>query len=283
MADEEPVNEELMLLTVGERLLEARKAKKLSLEDVAKSTRISLRHLQSLENNDFAQMPARTYTIGFARAYSKVVGLPESEWLPALREELDSDYNKRQTFELPDSNIEESGKVPSAKTAWIIAGIGIAVVALAYIIWRSTGGFTASPDLASAVNGSDDAAQEADAGSGDGQSANGETQSASDASSDNNAVIAPDAPVVFTATEDRIWVKFYDANGDQLMQKEMTLGETYTVPADADGPQLATARPDALSITVNGKVIPALGTAERVIRDVPVDPVSLTNRTEAPE
>lgn len=283
MANEEPVNEELMLLTVGERLVEARKAKNLSLEDVAKSTRISLRHLQSLENNDFAQLPARTYTIGFARAYSKVVDLPESEWLPALREELDSDHNKRQTFELPDSNIEESGKVPSAKTAWIIAGVGIAVVALAYIIWRSTGGFTASPDIANAVNGDDDAAQEAQAGSGDGPDADGDTQSASSDASDSNAAIGPDSPVVFTATEDRIWVKFYDANGDQLMQKEMTLGETYTVPADADGPQLATARPDALSITVDGKVIPALGTAERVIRDVPVDPLSLSNRSEAAE
>ena len=65
------------------------------------------------------------------------------------------------------------------------------------------------------------------------------------------------------------------------MQTEMKLGETYTVPADADGPQLATARPDALSITVNGEVIPVLGTAERVIRDVPVDAVSLANRKEA--
>jgi cytoskeletal protein RodZ len=276
MANEEPVNEELMLLTVGERLVEARKEKKLTLEDVSKSTRISLRHLQSLENNDFAQLPARTYTIGFARAYSKVVGLPESEWLPSLREELDSDYNKRQTFELPDSNIEESGKVPSAKTAWIIAGIGIAVVALAYIAWRSIGGFAASPDIASAVNDADEAAQEADAQTGE-----GEAQSASAGASGTDAPIGPDSPVVFTATEDRIWVKFYDANGDQLMQTEMKLGETYTVPADADGPQLATARPDALSITVNGEVIPVLGTAERVIRDVPVDAVSLANRKEA--
>lgn len=277
MTDEDPINGELMLLTVGERLVEARKAKNLTLQDIAKSTRISHRHLESLENNDFKQLPARTYTIGFARAYAKVVELPESEWLPALREELDSDYNKRQIFELPDSNIEESGKLPSAKTAWIIAAAGFTVVALAYIIWRSMSGFAASPDLATVVNG-DDAAQEAGT-----ETAEGEAQNSLANGNGDNALIGPDAPVVFTATQDRIWVKFYDANGDQLMQKEMALGETYTVPADADGPQLATARPDALSITVNGKLIPALGTAERVIRDVPVDPVSLANRTETEE
>ncbi|WP_438728974.1 helix-turn-helix domain-containing protein [Parasphingorhabdus sp. DH2-15] len=280
MEDEEPANEELMLLTVGERLQEARKAKQLSLEDISNSTRISSRHLQSLEENRFSDMPGRTYTIGFARAYAKVVGLPESEWLDPLREELDADQNKRQAFALPDSNIEESGKVPSAKTAWIIAAVGIVAVVLGYAAWRGTSGFSDMPELASA----EDTAGDAGLLDGSGQEG-GDDSTAGDEGSigDDPANIGPDAPVIFTATQDRIWVKFYDANGDQLMQKEMKLGETYTVPADAEGPQLATARPDALSITVGGRVIEPLGTAERVIRDVPVDPLALLNRADSAE
>jgi hypothetical protein len=49
--------------------------------------------------------------------------------------------------------------------------------------------------------------------------------------------------VVFTAQEDRIWVKFYDGTGKQLVQKLMAKGETWTVPADAVDPKLWTGRP----------------------------------------
>jgi len=280
MKDEEPGNEELALLTVGQRLREARLAKGLSLDDIGNATRISLRHLKSLEDDRHSEMPGRTYTIGFARAYAKVVDLPEQSWIGALREELDHNQVERQSVDFPDSNIEDSGKVPSRKTAWIIAGIGIFALVIGYVAWRSTAGFTTSPDIASSI-GLDDTASSTNI-----EDSEGESVEATDSDTDNGPV-AEDASesstVIFTATEDRIWVKFYDANGDQLMQKEMALGETYTVPADADGPQLATARPDALSITIDGRVIPALGTAEKVIRDVPVDPISLSNRSETTE
>ena len=42
------------------------------------------------------------------------------------------------------------------------------------------------------------------------------------------AAPAPDSPVVFTAAKDGIWVKFYDGHGQQLLQKVMALGESYT-------------------------------------------------------
>ena len=67
---------------------------------------------------------------------------------------------------------------------------------------------------------------------------------------------------MFTSLEDGIWVKFYDKGGRQLMQKQMALNERYVVPAQAEGPQVWTGRPDALQITVGGK--PAADVATRV-------------------
>src|SRR5690606_5591970 len=84
--------------------------------------------------------------------------------------------------------------------------------------------------------------------------------------------------VVFTALEPGIWVKFYDAAGLQLMQKQMELGERYTVPADADGPLLWTGRPDALSITVGGRPVPKLAEEQRTMRDVPISAEALLAR-----
>ena len=79
--------------------------------------------------------------------------------------------------------------------------------------------------------------------------------------------------------EEGIWVKFYDDRGKQLMQKQLAKGESYTVPADASGPKLWTGRPDALSITVGGTSIPRLSDSEQVMKDVPVDAVSLRTRS----
>ena len=67
--DEELVEPELP--TVGERLRAAREEKGLSLEDVAAQTRIPQRHLESIENGDWDNLPAPTYTIGFAKSYAR--------------------------------------------------------------------------------------------------------------------------------------------------------------------------------------------------------------------
>jgi len=67
------------VVTVGQRLREAREAKGLSVEDVAAQTRIPTRHLTSLEESDWDKLPAATYSIGFAKNYAGVVGLDRSE------------------------------------------------------------------------------------------------------------------------------------------------------------------------------------------------------------
>src|SRR5260221_3416221 len=72
-ANAEPVPE--VPPTVGERLRAAREQHKLSLEDVAAQTRIPLRHLTSSETAEWDNLPAPTYTIGFAKNYASLVGI----------------------------------------------------------------------------------------------------------------------------------------------------------------------------------------------------------------
>ena len=58
-------------MSVGERLREAREAAGLTLEDIATSTRIPTRHLESIEAGDFSRLPAPTYTVGFAKNFDR--------------------------------------------------------------------------------------------------------------------------------------------------------------------------------------------------------------------
>jgi hypothetical protein len=85
-------------------------------------------------------------------------------------------------------------------------------------------------------------------------------------------------PVAFTALEPGIWVRFSDGSGKRLMEKQMALGESYTLPADAAGPKVRTGRPDALRITVGGKEVPRLAAKPVNVRDAPVSATALLAR-----
>jgi cytoskeletal protein RodZ len=248
---------------IGARLRDAREAQGLTLAQVAAETRIPQRHLQTIESGDFAALPARTYAIGFSRSYAKLVGLDDDDVADAVRAELDAQEpqprHRPASFEPGDP-----ARVPSRALGWL-SGLAAVLVLLGLFFATKTFFVPAAelPPLAEPAGAvSPDPARAAPA-----------TASAS---------AAQEGPVTFTALEEGIWVKFYDANGMQLMQKLMTKGESYTIPADTAGPQLWTGRPDALAITVGGQPIPKLAENDRVMRDVPVTAAALLART-APE
>jgi len=254
---------ELPLEGAGQRLRRAREEAGLTVEQVAAETRIPQRHLEVIEAGDFAALPARTYAIGFSRTYAKAVGLDEGEIARQVREETGAVQERGQphgaSFEPGDP-----ARVPSRGLAWLSA---LAVVLLV------AGGFAYFKDYFFPG-----------AGPGPITAPEAEVTAAGEGAADARADAAPPpagGPVVFTALEDNTWVKFYDANGEQLMQKQMARGETYTVPADADGPLVWTGRPYALAITVGGRSVPKLSEEDEIVRDVPVSAEALLARADA--
>lgn len=244
----------------GMRLREAREKAGLTLEQLSRETRITVRHLQMLENGDLAGLPARTYATGFARSYAKQVGLDDNAIAAEVRaalNEMGSDGVRRtiSTFEPADP-----ARVPSALLGWIAALGAIALLAVGFIFFRNllVAPVAELPSL-------EQPAPPAQAPSS--PAAPAATPSA-----------LPAGPVIFTALRDGVWVKFYDGEGRQLMQKEMARGERYVVPADAQSPQLWTARPDALAITVGGRSVPPLSETQRVMKDVAVSAQALSQR-----
>ena len=73
---------------IGARLKQARVGANLSLQDISDRTRISLRFLSAIENDDFEALPGRVYIFGFTRAFARTVGLDEERLLVALREKM---------------------------------------------------------------------------------------------------------------------------------------------------------------------------------------------------
>ena len=76
-------------LTVGQLLQKEREAKKVSLETVARRTRIKLSFLKAIEEDAFQLIPSETYVRGFIRSYAKLVHLNPDEILNLYRNQAE--------------------------------------------------------------------------------------------------------------------------------------------------------------------------------------------------
>ena len=241
--------------SVGERLKVAREQKKLSLEDVADQTRIPLRHLQNLEAGDWSNLPAPTYTIGFAKSYASAVGLDRTEIGDDLRAEMGG-----QRFE-SGGNPEVFEPADPARTMprWLVLStIGAIVLLVVIMTWLNNRSL--EPDAAEAP------APEAAA-----------TAPAQDAPATSQPALPPgqpaSGPVVLTATEPA-WIQVTDG-GRTLFSGELAAGQSFTVPQDAAAPLLKAGKPEALRVTVGSATAPPVGTPGRVASDVSLAPADL--------
>ena len=262
--DTEHPEGELPLEGAGGRLLRAREAAGLTIEQVAAKTRIPQRHLEAIEANDFSALPSRTYALGFSRTYARAVGIDDKEIADQIRGHLaeagdDSEHVRSSTFEPGDP-----GRVPSRGLAWFSAFAALILLVGAFAFFR--GYFIPGSGPASLI-GEEQVAE------------NTETDDAAEQPAEPAA--DPSGQVVFTSLQDGVWVKFYDAAGERLMEKQLAQGEAYTVPSDATGPQIWTGQPEALTITIGGKSIGKLSEESAIVRDVDVTAAALLAAKEA--
>jgi predicted component of type VI protein secretion system len=247
--------------SVGEQLRAAREARGLTLAQVAAETRIPQRHLQTIEVGDFTALPARTYAISFSKNYARMVGPNQTEVAAMVRAELDA-LDPAPRLRPAGFEPGDPARVPSRTLGWVSAIAVVLLLAGLYAFYQTF--FSPAAELPSLID-EDKPAQAA----------------ATEPQQQAPAPAATGGEVVFTALEEGVWVKFYDADGRQLMQKQMALGERYVVPADAKGPQVWTGRPQALSITVGGRPVRKLAEEQTTMRDVPVSAEALLARAPA--
>lgn len=236
-------NPTLFPATVGEKLRAAREAQKLELSEIASRTRIPLRHLEAIEQSNFASLPSVTYAMGFAKSYARAVGADEVAIARELRVEL-GDRPERPPPP-PSYDFDERSRVPSRGIA--LAGAIVAILVLIGVgLWYGTNLFRGGAPAF------DDTPVEnvttVDAG---------------------NATAPATAPVtsgqVTLVALDTVWLRVTDASGKRLFEKEMATGERYDVPQDADRPRVRTGRPDRVQVLLNGSNVPPLGTGVETV------------------
>jgi transcriptional regulator with XRE-family HTH domain len=248
--------------TIGERLRAAREEKGLSLDDVARQTRIPIRHLEHIERGEWEALPATTYSVGFARNYAATVGLDGAEIGAEVRQQLGATRNTG-TATAAYYEPADPARVPPRSIA-IIAVVLAALLIGGYLYWRSTAVGDESPaDVALAES---------------------ETPAPGPSGQQPQAAQAPapaaTGPVVLTASED-VWLRIDQAGGGQaLFMGILKAGQSYQVPAGAQAPRIRTARANVLRVAVGSTQIPPLGPPETTISNVSLTPQDLMARLQ---
>jgi cytoskeletal protein RodZ len=253
---------ELPLHGPGATLRAAREALRLDLSQVAAETRIPLRHLEAIEDDNFGSLPSRAYAIGFSRTFAKAVGLDPAVITDAVRAEL-ADGSMRRSVPSGDMEPGDPARLPSPGLAWAAAAavLVLAIGAFAFFNTYFAAGtepgslLSPEPAVSAAAVAAKPAASPTPATSG---------------------------PVVLTALEDGVWVRLYEEGGERLLERTLKQGEAVTVPAAATDPRINTGRPDALSVTVGGQAVAKISDRPETISGVQVSAAALLARVAAP-
>ena len=244
------------VITVGQRLREAREAKGLSVEDVAAQTRIPTRHLTSLEESDWDKLPAATYSVGFAKNYAGVVGLDRAE----IGEQLRAEIGGRLAAAVHPEIYEAVDPARTMPKGLVLAALGVLVLVVLGLTWFSNRSMQPDEQVAEASN----------------PAAPVEAATAPPPST----ATAESGPVVLTATAPA-WIQVTDG-GQSLFSGELAPGQSYTVPGTATAPLLKAGKPEALRINVGSAVAPPVGPAGKVVAKVSLLPADLMRAPAAP-
>ncbi|MBK7393559.1 MAG: helix-turn-helix domain-containing protein [Chloracidobacterium sp.] len=117
-------------MTLGEKLRQAREDRGISLSEVAEQTRISPLYLESIENDDYRNLPGGIFNKGFIKTFAKYVGVDEQEAMTdysqivsASSGELDEKELKLYKPEVLTDDTSGSSMIPTVIVAVVILAL----------------------------------------------------------------------------------------------------------------------------------------------------------------
>ena len=241
----------------GEELRRNRLVREVSLESIASATKISKRHLEALERGDFSRLPAPVFTRGFIRAYAGYLGLDPEEMVNAY---LSDAVNASPRVD-PRSEgvVSRPRSLAILPVAAVVLGVG---VVLAGVAWRAAHrgrSASAKTTVLPPVPASPFIR---------------EIPKSASAPAPGVSAGAPLAPLALTLKfQEDCWIELF---GDErlLFSGMLKKGEDRTFEAQRDF-RLTLGNARAVNVAVNGRLLPPLGGAGQVVRDLRIDAAHL--------
>lgn len=125
VAEEVPLRQEVF--SVGAVLRQAREARSLPVEDVARALKLGARQVDALERDDWAALPGATFIRGFIRNYARLVDVDSVMLMSWLDKQL---AKPADTLAVPEASPKEVRAGSRARDG-LVVGLGALLLALA--------------------------------------------------------------------------------------------------------------------------------------------------------
>jgi cytoskeletal protein RodZ len=226
----------------GERLKREREMREVTMDELSKSTRISNRFLQALENEDWEKLPGGVFGHGFVRTIARYLGLDE--------ESLLGEYDLARAEKLPPSPEKPEERIPPPPKwlpAAVVFVILLAVIGLFYAgryTWRRIAAHSAAkPATASPAP----SVQSPASGSG-----------AASTATEVTADPAPAAPLQLSVSTSAATHVRVLGDNRVLLDAELPAGETRRFTAKEQF-EVTAADSSAVLLEMNGRAMPPVG------------------------
>ncbi|MCL5795644.1 MAG: helix-turn-helix domain-containing protein [Patescibacteria group bacterium] len=140
--------------TIGQILKSSRKKRNISLERAEQETKIRLKYISALEENNFSEFPAEVYAFGFLERYSNYLGLNTAELLANYKSEMK--IHKLIKKAAPSSSpftlenwqkFKEKKSITLSGQTILAITVAIIIVSLLGYVWFQVKSFAAAPEL----------------------------------------------------------------------------------------------------------------------------------------
>jgi cytoskeleton protein RodZ len=244
------------MASLGQELRRERELRGISLREIADSTRISLRFLQAIEDDQFGRIPGEFFVRAILRSYAKGVGLDEHQVLNRYQEmqSFEEQQQERENKNVTAARNFSPEPSRSRKKFAVAAFAAIAVIAAGLILL-----YIFSPS------------------SGKEPSSLQETQLPASFSVEMPEPPAAEAEIVPTGefrlrmdfTEDT-WLQVF-ADGESIWDGIKTTGESLEVKAEREV-SLNLGNAGGFGLTINGQPARSLGPRGAVRREIRITP-----------
>ena len=119
--------------SLGEQLRRAREARGITLREISEQTRITMRHLEAIESDDYKNLPGGIFNKSFIKSFARHVGFDEMRALELYA----------RTARERGESVDEVATTPqrsriymgdSARSPWITFGLSLIIIAILILV-----------------------------------------------------------------------------------------------------------------------------------------------------
>jgi cytoskeleton protein RodZ len=247
-----------MASSFGEQLRLAREARGITLREISEQTRISMRHLEAIESNDYKRLPGGIFNRSFIKAYARQVGFDQNEALEGYARtarELgespdDVQSTPHQSRVYTDAGSNRSPFVTVLLSVVILAILSLGVYALSHWITRKTSVVNDAPPANVAV-----------------------PQKNGPSASPSPALAADGFNVQVKPVGETVWVRVYlDDDAKAVLAQNVSADQTKEFkPTKRARIQFVKVHAGSLEISVNGRPVKIAPDSKGTLAEITVD------------